>query len=128
MGTSFNSTTLQLVNDEDTPQTLNLELTSLTFTGGDIPAVDVTSASDTRRKQKPGIRAPYQLQIEGHAPSRSTFILTPGAAIDFTIGGNAAVHMGSTGTNWYLESSEITGNIDESITVSLTLTEGAASS
>ena len=128
MGSSFNTTTLQLTNNEATPQVISIELTSLTFTGGDVPAIDVTSASDTRRKQSPGIRAPYQLQIEGHAPSSTAFIWTPGGPIDFTIGGNSAVFMDSSGTDWYLESHEISGSIDESITISATLTEGATSS
>tara|TARA_R100000654_G_scaffold762_3_gene2939 strand:+ start:88 stop:465 length:378 start_codon:yes stop_codon:yes gene_type:complete len=125
MANSFNSTVLTINNGL---QNLVVELTSLTFTGGEVPAIDVTTASDTRRKQTPGIRAPFQLQIEGHAPNRTAFEFPTGGAVSWTITGNGGVHMDSSGTDWYCESSEITGSIDESITFSATLVEGSAAS
>ena len=97
-------------------------LRSLTFGGGEVAAIDVTAANSGRRLQLPGLREPFTIQVEAIAPVRAS---QPAAGVlfDWTIAGNAA--MDTSGTDWYVESVEVTGSIDEVNTISFTLIEGS---
>ena len=96
-------------------------LRSLTFGGGTVAAIDLTAANSGRRKQSPGLREPYTIQVEAHAPATADSPAA-GGLYDWTIAGNST--MTTSGTDWYIESVEVTGSIDEVNTISFTLVEG----
>ena len=97
-------------------------LRSLTFGGGTVAAIDVTAANSGRRLQSPGLREPYTIAVEAIAPATASQPAV-GVLYDWTIAGNAT--MTTTGTDWYVESVEVTGSIDEVNTISFTLVEGS---
>ena len=124
MAVSFNGCSITLVAAADSTDTFTYALRSLTFGGGDVAAIDVTGANSGRRLQTSGLREPFRIDIEAIAPTTQQQALTAGGLYDWTIGGNAT--MDTTGTDWYVESVETSGSIDEVNTISIVLIEGSA--
>ena len=120
MATSFNGTTFKWIANPGTPIN-DIPLDSLTFGGGDVSAVDFTSAGSPRKLQVPGFRAPYQITIAGKATATSG-VPSAGDYIDWAIAENSTVS--ATGTGWYVESIEVSGSVDEANSVNLTIIEG----
>jgi len=125
MATSFNGTAFTWeVTGAGGTQT-DIPLDSLTFGGGDVPAVDFTAANSGRKLQVPGLRAPFQITVAGKAPIAAS-IPAAGTYIDWSITGNTTVD--TSGTNWYVESTEVTGSVDEANSVNITIIEGSGAS
>jgi hypothetical protein len=120
MAVSFNGCTIAITPSGGTETTYGLR--SLTFGGGTVAAIDVTAANSGRRLQLPGLREPYQIQIEALAPI-STNQPASGASVSWTIAGNTT--MTTSGSGWYVESIEVTGSVDEVNVISMTLIEGS---
>ena len=124
MATSFNGTAFTWAVTGTTPA-IDIPLDSLTFGGGDVPAVDFTAANSGRKLQVPGLRAPFQITVAGKAPVAAS-IPAAGIYIDWAISGNTSVD--TTGTNWYVESAEVSGSVDEANSVNITIIEGSGAS
>ena len=124
MATSFNGTAFTWIANPGTPNT-DIPLDSLTFGGGDVSAVDFTAANSGRKLQVPGFRAPFQITIAGKAPIAAS-IPAAGAYIDWTITANTSVD--TAGVNWYVESVEVSGSVDEANSVNITIIEGSGAS
>ena len=121
MATSFNGTAFTWGAASSGGGTTDIPLDSLTFGGGDVPAVDFTAANSGRKLQVPGLRAPYQITVAGKAPIAAS-IPAAGTIIDWLITGNTSVD--ASGTNWYVESVEVSGSVDEANSVNITIIEG----
>jgi hypothetical protein len=124
MATSFNGTTFKWSANADPAVTPDKEiaLDSLTFAGGDVAAVDFTAANSSRRLQKTGFRNPYQITVSGKAPTTSSGLQpSAGDFIDWTISNTT---MDQAGFNWYVESIEISGSVDEANAITMTIIEG----
>ena len=124
MATSFNGTAFTWAVTGSTPN-IDIPLDSLTFGGGDVPAVDFTAANSGRKLQVPGLRAPFQITVAGKAPSAASSPAA-GTQIDWAITGNTTVD--TAGTNWYVESVEVSGSVDEANSVNITIIEGNGAS
>ena len=124
MATSFNGTAFTW-SATGVGSYIDIPLDSLTFGGGDVSAVDFTAANSGRKLQVPGFRAPFQITIAGKAPIAAS-IPAAGAYIDWTITGNTSVD--NAGTNWYVESVEVSGSVDEANSVNITIIEGSGAS
>ena len=124
MATSFNGTAFTW-SATGFGSYLDIPLDSLTFGGGDVGAVDFTAANSGRKLQVPGFRAPFQITIAGKAPIAAS-IPAAGAYIDWTITGNTSVD--TAGVNWYVESVEVSGSVDEANSVNITIIEGSGAS
>tara|TARA_R110000868_G_scaffold200331_2_gene447669 strand:+ start:336 stop:716 length:381 start_codon:yes stop_codon:yes gene_type:complete len=122
MATSFNNTAFTWEATGAAGTQTDIPLDSLTFGGGDVPAVDFTAANSGRKLQVPGLRAPFQITVAGKAPIASS-IPAAGSYIDWSITGNTTVGAVS-GTNWYVESVEVSGSVDEANSVNITIIEG----
>ena len=125
MATSFNGTAFTWGAASSGGGTTDIPLDSLTFGGGDVPAVDFTAANSGRKLQVPGLRAPYQITVAGKAPIAAS-IPAAGTIIDWLITGNTSVD--ASGTNWYVESVEVSGSVDEANSVNITIIEGYGAS
>jgi len=130
--TSFNGTTFKwaVTTSPATTPTIDIPLDSLTFGGGDVGAVDFTAANSTRKRQVAGLRAPFQITVAGKAQAAAN-IPAAGTILDWAIVPGAGVGTGTTytgGTNWYVESVEVTGSVDEANTVNITIIEGVGAS
>jgi len=119
--TSFNGTAFTWGTGGGGGTTHDIPLDSLTFGGGDVGAVDFTAANSTRKLQLPGLRAPFQITVAGKAPVAAN-VPAAGDLIDWRITGNTTTD--TAGTNWYVESIEVTGSVDEANTVNITIIEG----
>ena len=86
-----------------------------------MPAVDFTAANSGRKLQVPGLRAPFQITVAGKAPVAAS-IPAAGTTIDWAITGNTSVD--TAGVNWYVESVEVSGSVDEANSVNITIIEG----
>ena len=126
MATSFNGTAFTWGAGGGGGTTYDIPLDSLTFGGGDVPAVDFTAANSGRKLQVPGLRAPYQITVAGKAPAAAN-IPAAGTTIDWAITGNTTVG-GVLGTDWYVESVEVSGSVDEANSVNITIIEGYGAS
>ena len=126
MATSFNGTAFTWGAASSGGTTYDIPLDSLTFGGGDVPAVDFTAANSGRKLQVPGLRAPYQITVAGKAPAAAN-IPAAGTTIDWAITGNTTV-AGVLGTDWYVESVEVSGSVDEANSVNITIIEGDGAS
>lgn len=126
MATSFNNTAFTWEATGAGGTQTDIPLDSLTFGGGDVPAVDFTAANSGRKLQVPGLRAPFQITVAGKAPI-ATSIPAAGSYIDWAITGNTTVGA-VTGTNWYVESAEVSGSVDEANSVNITIIEGDGAS
>jgi len=120
MAVSFNGCTIAITPSGGSATTYGLR--SLTFGGGTVAAIDVTAANSGRRLQLPGLREPYQIQIEAIAPITANQPAV-GALVNWTIAGNTT--MTTSGTGWYVESVEVTGSVDEVNVISINLIEGS---
>ena len=125
MATSFNGTAFTWGAASSGGGTTDIPLDSLTFGGGDVSAVDFTAANSGRQLQVPGFRAPYQITVAGKAPIAAS-IPAAGTIIDWLITGNTSVD--ASGTNWYVESVEVSGSVDEANSVNITIIEGDGAS
>ena len=125
MATSFNGTAFTW-SATGVGSYVDIPLDSLTFGGGDVGAVDFTAANSARKLQVPGLRAPFQITVAGKAPIAAS-IPAAGAYIDWAITGNLTVGA-VTGTNWYVESVEVSGSVDEANSVNITIIEGSGAS
>ena len=123
MAVSFNGCSITIVAADDATDTCTYALRSFTSGGGDVPAIDVTGANSGRRLQLPGLRQPKRLDIDAIAPSTVSQVIVPGDLCDWSVTGNTTV--ATSGTNWYCESVEVTGSIDEANTISIVLIEGS---
>lgn len=125
MATSFNGTAFTWGAGGGGGTTYDIPLDSLTFGGGDVPAVDFTAANSGRKLQVPGLRAPFQITVAGKAPVAAS-IPAAGTTIDWAITGNTSVD--TAGVNWYVESVEVSGSVDEANSVNITIIEGSGAS
>ena len=123
MATSFNNTAFTWEVAGASGTQIDIPLDSLTFGGGDVPAVDFTAANSGRKLQVPGLRAPFQITVAGKAPI-ATSIPAAGTYIDWSITSNTTVGA-TTGANWYVESVEVSGSVDEANSVNITIIEGS---
>lgn len=124
MAVSFNGCSISLTGaTSGGPYTYGVR--SLRFGGGDVAAVDVTAANSGRRLQLPGLRNPFTIEVDALAPVAANQPV-PGESIAWTIAGNTT--MTTSGSGWYVETTEVTGSIDEVNTITFTLVEGSGAS